>query len=832
MAAAGSSLALVMNVHFEMICHLKKFLSAGFAAGLVVLSASAQPVPPLYFEANHGQADNSMQFLAQERDSQFLISPHAAQIVLHKTGGESATVRMQFVGANPQAQIHGDAELPGRVNYLVGDPAQWHSDVPTFARVKVSEIYPGVDAIYYGNQRQLEYDLTVAPGADPKVIAIRFDGLEKISIGADGELILTLPGGEIRQPRPVIYQTTDGARKAISGGYKILDAHTVAFAIGSYKHRLPLVIDPVLGYSTYFGGNYGETAWAVALDNSSNIYVAGQTFSTRFTNGVPFSFSTPGAFQTNYGGGSFTGDAFVAKLDKTGTNLIYLTYLGGSGDDVAYGLAVDANGDAYVTGFTDSTNFPVTNSIPGLKGVPGLSTNISGKLDSKLGTYPIDAFVAELNPGGSNLVYSTYLGGSSLDLGISIAVDSNGNAYVTGETASTNFPTTNAIQSHLRSANSVYYGNLFVTEIAANGTGVLASTYFGGTNYDEGESIAVDAGGFVYVAGFTSSTNFPATNYIHQIINSNLYDGHFLNGMTNYTVANFNLDAFVIKFTPGCTNLVYATLLGSTNMDMAFGIAADGAGDAFVVGQTASLFFPNTARNVIRSGLTNNFIYGYTLTTNAFLTEITNGATAGIAYSVLFGGSNLDAGYKVALDAADDAFVVGYSTSTNFPTTNTFGSLRATNSGGSDAFVTVFNSNATAVVYSGLLGGSTNDYGYGIAVDAAGSAYVVGQTSSTNFPTFNARQTALNGTNDAFIAKILQLSPTPALAATLSGTNVLVSWPPVGEENPTFIKLESNTNLLTTNWIASPQTPVFTNGAYYFYFDPTNRQQFFRLHQY
>ena len=470
----------------------------------------------------------------------------------------------------------------------------------------------------------------------------------------------------------------------------------------------------------------------------------------------------------------------------------------------------------------------------------GLATNIGGVFNKGVGSYPVDAFVTELNSNGSKLVYSSYLGGGAADGGYGIAVDSNGDAYVTGFTTSTNFPTTtNAFQRHLACYYSQYFNaNAFVTEIGPNGTNLIYSSYFGGTNYDEGESIAVDAGGFVYVAGFTSSTNFPATNYIHQIINSNWVDGHALNALTNlYQSAyqNLNYDAFVAKFTPGCTNLVYSTLLGNTNMDMAFAITADGAGDAFVVGQTTSPFFPNTAAGTIANGLTNNFIFGYPVNTNVFLTEITNGATAGIAYSTLFGGSNIysiDVGCKVALNSAGDAFVVGYSSSTNFPAVNTFGSLRATNSGGSDAFITVFNTNGTAILYSGLLGGFANDYGYGLAVDAAGNAYVVGTTISTNFPTFNARQTALNGTSDSFLVKILPASPAPVLAAVLSGTNVLVSWPPTGEENPAFLILESNTNLLTTNWISATQTPVLTNGAYYFKFNPTNRQQFFRLHQF
>lgn len=847
-----------MNVHFKMICRVKILLSASLAAGMVALAAPVPPALPLYFEANLGQAESPAQFIAHQRDSQFLISPAGAQIVLHKAGAGLATVGMQFVGANARAQIHGDAELPGKVNYLVGDdPAQWHSGVPTFAKVRVSEIYPGVGVIYYGNLQQLEYDFTVSAGANPDAIAIRFDGAEKISIRDGGELVLTLPGGEIRQPKPVIYQTVDGARREISGGYRLLDALTVGFSVGDYNHSLPLVIDPVLGYSTYFGGNYGETAWAVALDSSNNVYIAGQTFSTRFTNdAVPFSFSTPGAYQTNFHGGLLLGDAFVAKLDNAGSNLIYLTYLGGSADDIANAIAVDGAGNAYIAGFTDSTNFPITNAY---------SSKIAGQLNVNVGFFPTDAFVTELNTNGSGLVYSTYLGGNAADAAYGIAVDAAGDAYVTGLTASTNFPTsTNALQKQMACLNSLYFNaNAFVTELGPNGTkgpygtNLIYSSFLGGSNYDRGEGIAVDTNGNVYVAGYTSSTNFPTYNYLIEtnvtssqtnVVNgqtnvisgqTNVYEGNLLNGLTNQ-IPPFKFDAFVAKFTNSCTTLVYCTLLGRTNNDLAFGIACDNAGGAYVTGETTSPLFPNTALGIIPNGLTNGngSIYGYATITNAFLTKITNGVTgaAGIAYSALFGGTNnISVGWKVALDPAGDAFVVGSTSATNFPTMNTFGYLRATNSGGSDVFVTAFNTNCTAVLYSGLIGGSTNDYGYGIVVDSAGSAYVVGQTTSTNFPVFNARQTALNGSNDVFLAKIIFSSPILTLAANLSGTNVVVSWPPMGQATTNTLGLETVTNLLSTNWTAVPQAPVLTTNlgtnVYDYTFNPTNQMQFFRLYK-
>jgi Immunoglobulin I-set domain/Beta-propeller repeat len=756
-AAANFSSASATPVNFKMKRNAIKILSATFICFTVVwaaLTASAQTASilgnlPLYFEANQGQANVPAQFITRGCDSQFLISHAGAQMVFRKSATENAAVQMRFMGANPSAQICGDAELSGKINYLVGNnPAQWRSDIPTFAKVGVKGIYPGINVVYYGNQRQLEYDFTIAPGANPNAIAIHFDGADKISVSAQGELVLTLPGGEIRQPKPVIYQTIGGVRKAISGGYKILDAHTVAFLIGQYDRALPLVVDPILSYSTYFGGNAGDTAWAVAVStNDGSIYVAGQTLSKQF-----YTNATSGAFQTNFAGGKQAGDAFVAKFDNAGQKLLYLTYLGGDSDDAAYGLAVDGAGDAYIAGATDSTNFPTTNAI---------YPKIGGVLDKNVGAFPIDAFVAELNSSGSDLVYSTYLGGSAYDAAFGVAVDSAGNAYVTGYTSSTNFPTTNAIQNHLACTNSFdANANAFVTEIASGGSNLVFSTYFGGTNFDQGQGIAVDNAGNIYVTGYTASTNFPTYNPLYSR----------LNGSTNKDNSGF--DAFVAKFRPFSTNwilsasnqtysisnLVYSTYLGGTNNDIGRSVACDTNGDAFVTGWTTSTNFPNTATNV--PGLYSFVATNHTvaIATNAFLTEINPNGTA-LVYSALFGGKASDIGNGVAVDAAGDAFVVGSTTSTNFPTINTDGLLRATNSGAkfgsSDVFVIAFTNDATALIYSAYLGGRSDDYGYGIALDPMDNAYIVGQTLSTNFPTADPFQSSMNGTNDAFIAKII-----------------------------------------------------------------------------
>ena len=819
-----------------------KSILAGFAGaawlGALAMAAAAQTAVmpsglPLYFEANRGQADSPAQFIARGRDSQFLISPDAAQFVLRKTTAPGAfsarAVRMQFVGADSRAQIAGAEELPGKINYLIGnEPAGWQTGVPTFSKVRVADIYPGVNLIYYGNQRQLEYDFTVAPGVNPGVIAIRFDGADNISIGPAGELTLKLGESEIYQPKPDIYQTVSGARREISGGYTILDAHTVAFAVGSYDHSLPLVIDPILSYSTYFGGAASETAFKVAVDTNGFVYVAGEALSTKL--------ATVGTFQTNYAGGTWTGDAFVAKFSNDGSNLVYCTYLGGSQDDFAVGLAVDNAGDVFLTGSTDSPNFPTNNALyPKILGHAYTSSH-SGTF------YNANAFVAELNTNGSHLIYSTYLGGSGSipggtgDTGTGIALDSAGNAYVTGFTSSTNFPATNSLVYKLSGTNHTFnvlagYYNAFLAKFGPGGTNLLYSTYFGGTNTDEATAIAVDGAGCAYVAGFSDSTNFPTTTNALQTV---------LGGSTNLFLGN---NAFAAKFAPSGTNLIYSTFLGGTNGDQAFGVAVDAAGDAYVTGGTASPNFPNTATNVpgLFNGLTNNSseLSGLLLTTNAFLAKLNPNGT-NLLYSAVFGGFAGDTGYGVALDPAGNAFVVGTMSSTNFPTLNATNHFAMTNSGGDDVFVTAFTADGSALLYSVYLGGANNDFGYGIAVDSADNAYVVGQTLSTNLATAGAFQTNYTGgtlnaggfvNGNAFLAKIFD--DPPSLFMSGNNSHVLVGVnanPKLEPELPRIFRLESSTNLFSTNWVRVLQPLAPTNNYFGVTLDRTNKAMFYRLH--
>jgi hypothetical protein len=784
---------------------------------------------PLFFEPLAPSGDAPFRFVSRGANYLFAIAPAEARIVLQKASQpgvepgagrtqvagrrevSARTVQVRFLGANPVAELKGDSSLPGKINYFVGaDPAQWRCDVSTFAKVRVTELYPGISLIYYGNQRLLEYDFELAPGADVNSIAIHFDGMDRLRVSENGELVISLGSDEIRQPRPDIYQIVNGIRKPVRGGYRLKGLSTICFTVGYYDKALPLVIDPVLSYSTYFGGNFGEQAFAVKVDVNGFIYLAGETLSTTF-------FSTPG-YDNTFGGGKNNGDAFIAKLDNTGSNLLYFSYLGGTSDDAGLDIAVDSSQHAYITGFTVSTDFP-TNLPPD---AAGLTNRIGGVSDPIVHAFPTDAFVAELDTttnGASSLVFSGYLGGGLADVGIGIALDSGANVYVTGYTFSTNFPTTpgSAYQTNCKGSNDV-----FISKIGAGAHGFLYSSYLGGTNVDEGQGIAV-AGNLAFITGYTGSTNFPFTTYA---LKTNI------NTTTNAAIQFKNkpvpLDAFVAEFDTslaGSNSLLYCSYFGGANNDAGYRITLDASSNVYITGNTTSTNFPDTTNHMVMANYrTNAFNYDSIVAKFGLLDT----ATPTNFFSFPFGGSANDVGWDIAVDPAGDIFIAGVTSSfTNFPTTtNIVGLLRAgTNSGGTDAFVMGFAPDASSLLYSAYFGGSANDFGYGIATDGAGSAYIVGQTYSTNFPT-NAIsfQSTRAGTNDAFLAKI-ELDP--VLAVAPAGGQIQLSW-----RGTSFapLTLQSSTNVqIPGAWADIPVSPAQVNGRYTVTLPPTNGAAGFRL---
>ncbi len=670
---------------------------------------------PLFFEANRGQADSSVKFLSRGRGYTLFLTTGEAILSLREpeegTQSRSSTVapdaqserstvlRMKLAGANPEPQVTGLEELPGKSNYFQGnDPGKWLTQVPHYARVKYEEVYPGIDLVYYGtNQQQLEYDFVVAPGADPQSIRRRIEGAAAMTLDEEGTLLLQTGGGEVAWQAPLIYQELGGSRKAVDGGYLLLAENQVAFSVGKYDAGKPLVIDPTLNYATYLGGSNADSGTHIAADSSGNAYVTGTTSSSA-------DFPTLNPAQGTFGGGST--DIFVTKLNAEGTALIYSTFLGGSNNEFSGGgIAVDDSGSAYITGTTASTNFPTLNPPQG---------SLSGLQD---------AFVTKLSAAGSSLVYSTYLGGSgSVENGRDIAVDDSGEAYVTGFTDSNNFPTISPFQNVNGGGRDA-----FVTKLNANGTALVYSTYLGGSGDDGGEGIAVDTSGSAFVTGDTSSTTtFPTSDTAPQ---------QSLKG---------SQDAFVTKLSADGTALVFSTYLGGTDVDRGQGIAVDIFGNAYVTGITSSLDFPtlNPVQATLGGGV------------DAFVTKLNLNGTA-LEYSTYLGGSSNETGTEniaIAVDASASAYVAGTTASTDFPIAN---ELQASLAGACDAFVTRYSTDGAALAFSTYLGGAGCDQGGNIALDASGFAYVTGDTASTNFPTTESPlQGSLSGVSDAFVAKI------------------------------------------------------------------------------
>ncbi len=407
---------------------------------------------PLSFVPNAGQLAAPVQFSASGSGYSLFLMPTGAAFSL-RTGGASndsvaGGVQMQLEGANPGAQGTG-ADPDGSVsNYFVGqDPSQWHSQIADFARVQFAQVYPGVNLTYYGNQSQLEYDFDVAAGANPNVILLSFAGAQNLSLDAAGNLEVQIAGGDLIEHAPILYQMNGAQREAVAGSYVIGSDNTVHFQVGPYDHSLPLVIDPVLSYATYLGGSAAENGQAVAVDSTGNVYITGFTGSTNFPTQTPFQGQLAGQ-----------GNVFVSKLNPAGTGLVYSTYVGGGGLDLGLALRVDSAGDAYVAGTTSSSNFPMKNAIQGTYGGGGS-----------------DAFVFKLNPAGTQLVFSTFLGGADVDYAQGLALDSSNNIYVVGFTDSANFPRLNGLQSTSGGGQDAW-----VAKIASSGTTLVYSTFLGG----------------------------------------------------------------------------------------------------------------------------------------------------------------------------------------------------------------------------------------------------------------------------------------------------------------------------------------------------------------
>ena len=720
---------------------------------------------PLSFEANRGQAGEAADFVARGGGYTLSLTPTEAVFSLARRSDEQsrndepspdrnddvgaarrsrretgtpnahrsrqpspAVLRMSLVGASRSAKVAGLDKLEGKVNYLIGnDPAKWRTEVPTFGRVRYAEVYPGIDVVYYGNQRRLEYDFVVAPGRDARTIELEFAGAETVEVdAATGDLLLRVGEETVRQHAPVTYQeTAGGGRREVESRYALRDGGQVRFEVGEYDRSRALVIDPTLVYSTFFGGSAIEQAPLIAVDSVGNAYVTGTTSSTNFP-------TTVGAFDTTNNGSFDPRDVFVMKLNSTGSGLIYSTYLGGNSIDQGLGIAVDPAGNVYVTGQTQSLDFPTT---PGAFDTTSFAEN------------DISCFVTKLNANGSNILYSTWLKGpqhqpEGLSRGTDIAVDPSGNAYVVGVSGLSQFPTTAGAFARTPAGNL----DVFVTKLNPNGSSLVYSTLFGGNNNDSTTGIALDAAGNVIVTGFTESDLLPTTP-----------------GAFDTTYNEGTSDGFVTKFNADGSGLLYSTFLGGSAVDSVGDVAVDAQGNAYVTGVTRSTDFPTTC-----GGAFDTTLSGFE---DAFVSKLNSTGTA-LVYSTYLGGSGatssaIDTGQGIAVDSDGNVYVTGVTSSSDFPVTA--GALDTTfNGGGSDAFVTKLNNLGTALIHSTFLGGAAADLGTDIALDAAGDIYVTGDTLSSDFTTTpGAYDTALNNNSrDGFISKIRDTTAAPAPGPT------------------------------------------------------------------
>lgn len=631
--------------------------------------------------------------------------------------------------------IIGRDRLPGTVNYFIGDtPKDWHTSIPTYAGVEYRDVYPGIDLVYRGAGGRLDYTWNLRPGAAMHQIRLQVTGVRKMWLDERGGLVMRGIGWSLSQPQPMVYQRVGGGKHRVPARF-VLGSGWVGMSVGRYDRRLPLTIDPTLGYSTYLGSE-GDQGLGIAVDATGSAYVVGVTQANPFP--------VKGAEQARNQGQS---DAFIAKLNPTGNALVYSTYLGGSDADEAIAVAVDERGSAYLTGDTYSLDFPVLHGVQrqnrsACRGAFGGQARCD------------DAFVARLNPAGNALIYSTYLGGNGGDTGNGIALDSAGDAYVTGETDSSNFPTINALQSRKKKDKcfDVFSGLLascsaaFVAKLDPSGSHLIYSTYLDGSSNDAGYDVAVDRAGDAYVTGPTTSRDFPTVKPIQ----------HTLKGQQ---------DAFVTEIDPAGRTLLYSTYLGGNAQTMGIKVAVDRLGAAYLTGWTRSSNFPTV------NAFQRSIAPGTCSCVDAFVTKIEPSGER-IAYSTYLGGTQDDEAFGIAVDNAGHAFIAGDTDSKDFPVVN---AIQGRSAGQNEAFVAEIDRTGRHLIYSTYLGGSADDYGHGLALDAAGNAYVTGFTSSTNFPTLHGFQPFGTG---VFVARI-------GNAHLRAGVHAPASVPPKATATPT-----------------------------------------------
>jgi RHS repeat-associated protein len=679
------------------------------------------------FEINQGQADPSVRVLSRGAGVGFWLTQDQMVFAVSRPAQDQGhgraplspgrdVFRLSLEGASPQAIVDGTDLLNARSNYFVGaDPARWQADVPQYGSVTYRDVWPGVDLVLHSQQaKTFEYDFTLAPGASPDAVKLRWEGLQSISVDPQGRMHLLTGGGEVVQEVPTAFQEDQGVRHAVSVSPVLGPGGEVSFRLeGPYDPTRPVTIDPVIGFSSYLGGTSFDNAYAVAADAAGDVYVAGQSNSSNYP--------TQNGFDPTANGGA---DVVVTKLNAAGSELVYSTYVGSSGDDLAYGLAVGPDGDAYVTGFA-AAGFPTT--------AGAYQTTASATANP---------FVLRLTQAGDALYYSTYLAGNASGNGYGVAVDALGSAYVAGWTSATNFPVVGGFQGSSGGGEDA-----FVTKLQPDGKGLVYSTYLGGGGTDEARGIAIDASENAFVTGYTTSTSptsFPTTA-----------------GALS-TARSGNQDAFVTKVDATGGSKVYSTYLGGSGSETGTAVAVGTDGRPWLTGTTNSTNYPTTGGAYQATNAGGSDVY---------VTQL-NAAGSAVSASTYLGSSSTDVGWGIGVDSQGRPTVAGYTSYTNFPTS---GAFQASSGGLDDAFITRLTATA-GMSYSSYFGGSSNDHAEAVALDPRGDAYMAGYTGSSTLPgTSGSFQPSYDGATDGFVTKVEARPAAPVITGISSDTGYLAS---------------------------------------------------------
>jgi uncharacterized protein (TIGR03437 family) len=639
---------------------------------------------PYAFEQNVGQSDPLVKFLARGNKYTHFLTERETVLVMG-----NRVVRMSLAGSHAPAQIKPLEPFPFKTNYFIGSSGY---NVPNFSRVRYRSVYDGIDLEYHSQEGQMEYDFIVAPGVSSSSIGLIFSGADQTSVDGNGQLVLKIGNGKLIHRRPVAYQNINGHRVEVAASY-VMRNGDVGFDVAEYDRSRTLVIDPVVVYSSFVGGDRSDSITGVAVDKAGNTYITGETTSANFPQVGTNHTQLQGALTY----------AFVTKINPAGNQILYSTFLGGSSNTRGRAITVDADGNAYIGGVTGARNFPLVNPVQSEQ--KGLNIG----------------FVTKLSAEGDKILFSTFNGGERNDEIDAIAVDSSNNIYAAGRATSTQIPTVNAFQPAPAGSTDV-----LVAKYTAPNYRLAYNTYMGGAAVDEAYGIAADAQGNAYLTGFTISQGI-ATTGAYQ---------------TKYGGSN---DAFVAKIRPDGSGLVFFTYLGGNGDDRAQALTLGRDGSIWVTGSTVSTNWPvseNAAQKAFGGSV------------DAFVTQMDANGTR-VMYSTYLGGSGRTTSYAeegrgIALNSQGNVVVAGTTNSTDFPVeraVQTFG-------GAQDGFVTEIDPVNGRIVYSSPLGGSATDIGHAVAVDATDAVIVGGETLSANFPMKGALRTTFAGGSEAFLTKI------------------------------------------------------------------------------